>query len=396
MGYANGIVSKPVSAFDVRQALPSASNDIGTLCKHANINMWAKYKPTKFKGMIATGKESGSDYWKGDDRATSPYLIAGLNAPYASSLGSFTENAQTHKVVANSGFLYDLIRGNKQWSYSPPTGGIGANDYPYRLLDFDGYYKDASNPLPIAPEGSFGFGASYLRTLILSIPTIAENRNIQLTDMQIPSAISVLEPYVSSFYAGLVMWKEDFSDMMWKTATAPLDDLSVEEYRKKVSIATRNPQTLESRAGQWKCLVFLSSISGLDSDNASTRGLTGIFLPADTTPKNVILLDVTGDVNITITTAKWVSSQGTPRQVNVGFTVSNNTPDTVSVSDIVTSLVNSLEIEVASYAFSPVTLSSGASKTFQHLFTIPYEDLTAIVSINDGMRTITEQEIVTL
>lgn len=46
----SGIISAPVSIDDVKQALGESSNDIATLCKSENINIWSKYKPISCKG----------------------------------------------------------------------------------------------------------------------------------------------------------------------------------------------------------------------------------------------------------------------------------------------------------------------------------------------------------
>ena len=46
----NGIISAPVSIDDVKQALGESSNDLATLCKSENINIWSKYKPISCKG----------------------------------------------------------------------------------------------------------------------------------------------------------------------------------------------------------------------------------------------------------------------------------------------------------------------------------------------------------
>lgn len=46
----NGIISAPVSIDDVKQVLGESSNDLATLCKSENINIWSKYKPISCKG----------------------------------------------------------------------------------------------------------------------------------------------------------------------------------------------------------------------------------------------------------------------------------------------------------------------------------------------------------
>lgn len=46
----SGIISAPVSIDDVKKALGESSNDLATLCKSENINIWSKYKPISCKG----------------------------------------------------------------------------------------------------------------------------------------------------------------------------------------------------------------------------------------------------------------------------------------------------------------------------------------------------------
>ena len=57
MGYTNGkITSQNVSIYDVEQALGTSETDLGSLCKHANVNMWARYKPeTAVTGLTTYG-----------------------------------------------------------------------------------------------------------------------------------------------------------------------------------------------------------------------------------------------------------------------------------------------------------------------------------------------------
>ena len=53
MGIIEGnIISAPLNTRDVGSVLGSASNDVGTLCTHANINMWAKFKPVPLRAMF--------------------------------------------------------------------------------------------------------------------------------------------------------------------------------------------------------------------------------------------------------------------------------------------------------------------------------------------------------
>ena len=45
MANSNGVISAPVSIYDVQRVLGDSSTDLGTLCRSSKINKWAKYKP---------------------------------------------------------------------------------------------------------------------------------------------------------------------------------------------------------------------------------------------------------------------------------------------------------------------------------------------------------------
>ena len=49
MSIVNGIITAPVSIEDIKEILNESSNDIATLCKSSNINMWSKYKPVNLR-----------------------------------------------------------------------------------------------------------------------------------------------------------------------------------------------------------------------------------------------------------------------------------------------------------------------------------------------------------
>ena len=61
MGYSNGIVTYPVSVYDIRNAVGHTSGDLGTLIRDGDINMWAKYKPVQ-KAIVDTMSQLNSDY----------------------------------------------------------------------------------------------------------------------------------------------------------------------------------------------------------------------------------------------------------------------------------------------------------------------------------------------
>jgi hypothetical protein len=150
-----GIISAPVSIDDVKQALGESSNDLATLCKSENINIWSKYKPISCKGEFKEYPIREDS----DEKATSSYskytcvVRCGMNIPM-----------DTYKNLRNNyggeGFaingccnLYvDNIYGNYGASSADRTTRVsgkhfpkgGANS-PYRLSDFRNYNSKAKD-----------------------------------------------------------------------------------------------------------------------------------------------------------------------------------------------------------------------------------------------------------
>lgn len=132
MSIVNGIITAPVSIEDVKKILNESSNDIATLCKNHNINMWSKYKPVNLKKKFVTdtlnsdGKSwtapSGRlGWWLGNNTVDDAALVI----PLVTSKSNFDDN-------------------KAKWTYNKPYGGDSS---PYRLSDFAGYWDDAQAPI---------------------------------------------------------------------------------------------------------------------------------------------------------------------------------------------------------------------------------------------------------
>lgn len=126
MPYADGHIYRTttagVSISDVGRALGVGSRDLGTLCRHANINRWAKWKP-EAKNQIGSLTRA--------QRITNKY---GFQIPYQTA--DRPNNLLTYYGQADNG-----------WQY------IQRNGY-YRLLDFScpdvlsrGYLVEAQSPI---------------------------------------------------------------------------------------------------------------------------------------------------------------------------------------------------------------------------------------------------------
>lgn len=132
MSIVNGIITAPVNIEDVKKILNESSNDIATLCKNHNINMWSKYKPVNLtKKFVADTLNSDGRSW------TAPSGKLGW------WLGNNTvDDAALVIPLVTRKSDFDSDKG--KWRYNKPYGG---NESPYRLSDFAGYYDDAQAPI---------------------------------------------------------------------------------------------------------------------------------------------------------------------------------------------------------------------------------------------------------
>ena len=124
MSYSGGLIyvddtTTPVTGIsigDVQQALGATAHDVGSLCRSVLINKWSKCKPIRVANVVT------------------PITAAQRQAAnYGFSVSEVTGTPETIALSAASG-----------WVYNRPTSG-----YPYRLTDFDQYFKFAKCPMEI-------------------------------------------------------------------------------------------------------------------------------------------------------------------------------------------------------------------------------------------------------
>lgn len=150
-----GIISAPVSIDDVKRALGESSNDLATLCKSRNINIWSKYKPISCKGEFKEYPIREDS----DEIVTSSYskytcvVRCGMNIPmdtYKNLRNNYGGEGFAIKGCYN--FYIDNIYGvvggipdNTSTTVSGkhfPKGGVNS---PYRLSDFRNYCSKAKS-----------------------------------------------------------------------------------------------------------------------------------------------------------------------------------------------------------------------------------------------------------
>lgn len=152
-----GIISAPVSIDDVKRALGESSNDLATLCKSENINIWSKYKPISCKGEF----KEYPIIEDSDETVTSAYnkytcvVRCGMNIPmdtYKNLRNNYGGEGFAIKACENfyNDNVYGLRGSDKDASTNShivyasgkhfPKGGANS---PYRLGDFRNYNSKA-------------------------------------------------------------------------------------------------------------------------------------------------------------------------------------------------------------------------------------------------------------
>lgn len=113
MSVNNGKIIAPVSIDDVKSVLGESSNDVATLCRSSNINMWSKKKPVRLANPFP---DINGTWYRADDDDLGIQINKGANT--------------------NLGTLY----AGASFAYKKPGGG---STQPYRMSDFIGYNHDA-------------------------------------------------------------------------------------------------------------------------------------------------------------------------------------------------------------------------------------------------------------
>ena len=172
MSYNSGLITAPVSVYDVQRAISNSSTDVGTLCKDDLIQKWAKYKPIKFAkvGVLTAQNLTDANYGI-KDIPTWTRLSYMSTFLFSDSRGTLSSTYWPECDIENGSLSLEY------WAHNKPTGGSSS---PYRLADFSSYYHNAEAPIGPMPSTSividptgnlrvrFAMGAQSSYTLKLS------------------------------------------------------------------------------------------------------------------------------------------------------------------------------------------------------------------------------------
>lgn len=149
-----GIISAPVSIDDVKRALGESSNDLATLCKSENINIWSKYKPISCKGEFKEYpiREDSEEIVTSSYSNFTCVVRCGMNIPmdtYKNLCNNYggegfaieaCKNLYIDNVYGQTGGIPDNASTRVSGKHFP-KGGVNS---PYRLSDFRNYNSKAT------------------------------------------------------------------------------------------------------------------------------------------------------------------------------------------------------------------------------------------------------------
>lgn len=194
-----GIISAPVSIDDVKRALGESSNDLATLCKSENINIWSKYKPINCKGDFKEYPIREDS----DEKATSSYskytcvVRCGMNIPidtYKNLRNNYggegfaikaCNNLYKDNVYGNNGYISD----NTSTSVSGKHFPKGGANSPYRLGDFRNYNSKATRNAFLTSIPQFYTGEVYYSStpkfncVLYKNTNVDDNTNLTMDDI---------------------------------------------------------------------------------------------------------------------------------------------------------------------------------------------------------------------
>lgn len=157
MSIVNGIITAPVSIEDVKKVLNESSNDLATLCKSENINIWSKYKPISCKGEFKEYPivEDSYETVKSSFNKYNCDIRCGMNIPIDTYRNLYNNYGGEGFAIEACKELYkDNVYGvrgiDKDASTNSHTVYVsgkhfpkGGTNSPYRLGDFRNYTNNA-------------------------------------------------------------------------------------------------------------------------------------------------------------------------------------------------------------------------------------------------------------
>jgi len=234
MSNSNGIITAPVSVWDVQQVLGTTENMVEYLCIHKNINKWARFKPVIYGDTFASVPGEIENWWQATN-GNSGFSISTFNSMIA---------------------LISAANNSTGWEYKHPTGG---EDAPYRLADFNGYAHEARDfvRIQVVNYDMFGqYGQAIVNlerggTSHIGGSDYAGIGELTFKDINIFSS--------QNWYLGLCIFNPDNnSQFIWATSAGDIE--SGTDSSKNVTIFHNIVESSGYDITGWKSFLFFSSV----------------------------------------------------------------------------------------------------------------------------------------
>lgn len=364
-----------VEIADIQQVLGRGTGDLGLLCSDQEwydtgnldgqgnpiyalrpvnrINKWAWHKPIRQSsyGLDLRNVTPPDDRFNGD-QPVGEFCIGSLEMPYSQTIGSietttYSEGGvQVKRWYAGSGFFHDMMRGLYGWNYRRPRGVNGTYTEPFRIFDFVGYNHRCVSPMPIAPKGSWYVSEAGQVTMLVDVPDDLVSGNMSLSTMRLPSGLIGTTPTLTNFYVGILLYRPNYEDCVWKTATARIGTSSTQNTNKKVSFSSFKSITAWDKMGTWYARTFLSTHQ-LSEGQIPTDLQNFVVIMASEEVQTITLNNgtITNDITIEVRRAKWVdATEGVPSQIRVYASVRNGYVHDAAMSNISMSVASGDEL----------------------------------------------------
>ena len=299
MSYSNGIITAPVSIYDVQRALGIVGGgDLGTLIRTGNINMFAKYKPVRLNMINTLGQwDTTTNKWK--DTAT---WWKGTDLNCGVSFNSFGSFANAKSAVDNQSAVWNSIL---------PTGG---SSQPYRLTDFAGYNHRAN------PSGKVSAQDLYKDMSQYRVFLMAEDDEDALSFDDIIYYNSSSNPRLSTYYFTAVFVNtSDATKIYGYSATETLGDGG---YTITIPKSVYNPPITANgwAVGTYKVYCFFTSAKYQDgaSNIGSWIPLPGNGIASATADSRAGLLPTEMDV---VTSANYLDASYTLTNTGTNYII---------------------------------------------------------------------------
>lgn len=137
MAYNSGLITGPVSVYDIQRALGVSECQIGALCIDTHINKWAKFKPFRCNKLDIMPQLDSSGFPVENMTVGSHYryLVESNCGLSISFTGQSLANCIQKTISIMSAGNDDDV-----WTYLKPQGGANS---PGRIVDFVGYLQQA-------------------------------------------------------------------------------------------------------------------------------------------------------------------------------------------------------------------------------------------------------------